>query len=379
MANEEHVRRLLDEGVEAWNAWRESEPDVTPDLIGADLSYADLTRANLIGANLSHTNLIGATLFDTNLSHADLLDTNLNGTNLIGANLIGAFLHNANLIGATLSGADLSRANLTRADLTDALIDRHTNFEGVTVSGETKGLGPWIFNPDRYIIREIEFPPEYRQAGISIMTYFAEVMRDKYPDIPATVQITQEELTCRMTIETDTGHREIVEKTLEEYGLVVSGRRQPAELLPNAIDVFRLENQLSLTKVQLESERRALQLTEQQYSSRIASLEGEVDHLRQLVGDQLCHADRLVDVLEVQAFAPLRSLFDRGLTEADKAEVQRILTAAGQQSPRLLQRLAEQITVGAIGGTIGGVNAALVTPWLKEVAHQLGIVIRLWS
>ena len=308
MANEEHVRRLLKEGVKAWNAWREAELDVTP----------NLTRANLSGATLRE----------------------------------------ANLSGADLSSANLSSANLSGADLTSAQINRQTNFEGVIVSGRTQGVGPWIFNPDQYIIREIEFPPEYRQAGIGIMHYFAEVMRDKYPNIPATVQITQEELTVRMTIETDTGHRDIVERTLEEYGLVVSGQRQPAELLPNAIDVFRLENQLSLTKVQLESERRALQLMEQQYSYRIESLEGEVVHLRQLVGDQLRHADRLVDVLEVQAFAPLRPLLDRGLTEADKAEVQRILTEAGQQSPGLLQRLAEQITSGAIGG----MSAALLTP-----------------
>lgn len=26
MANDEHVRRLLNEGVEAWKAWREAEP-----------------------------------------------------------------------------------------------------------------------------------------------------------------------------------------------------------------------------------------------------------------------------------------------------------------------------------------------------------------
>ena len=209
------------------------------------------------------------------------------------------------------------------------------------------------------------------------MYYFATVLRQKYPDIPATVQITQEKLTVRMTIETDDGHCEIVEKTLEEYGLVVAGQRQPSELLPDAIDVFRLENQLRLTQVQLESERQALQLTEQQYSRRIESLEDEVFYLRELVGGQLRHADRLVDVLEIQAFAPLRVLLDRGLTEADETKVKRVLTEAGQQSPRLLQRLAESITAGAIGGTIGSVNAAFLVPWLQEVAHQLGIVIRL--
>jgi hypothetical protein len=46
MANKEHLRRLLDESVEAWNAWGESKPDVRPDLrgieIGISLHEADL-------------------------------------------------------------------------------------------------------------------------------------------------------------------------------------------------------------------------------------------------------------------------------------------------------------------------------------------------
>lgn len=47
MANEEHVRRLRNEGVEAWNAWRKAEPEVIPDLSGADLIAADLIAADL--------------------------------------------------------------------------------------------------------------------------------------------------------------------------------------------------------------------------------------------------------------------------------------------------------------------------------------------
>jgi hypothetical protein len=37
MANEEHVRRLRDEGVKAWSAWRETKPGVRPHLAGANL------------------------------------------------------------------------------------------------------------------------------------------------------------------------------------------------------------------------------------------------------------------------------------------------------------------------------------------------------
>ena len=36
MANDEHVA-LLKQGVAAWNAWRDENPDIRPDLSGADL------------------------------------------------------------------------------------------------------------------------------------------------------------------------------------------------------------------------------------------------------------------------------------------------------------------------------------------------------
>ncbi len=49
MANEEHLK-ILKQGVEAWNGWREKNPQITPDLSKADLYKADLTGANLNGA-----------------------------------------------------------------------------------------------------------------------------------------------------------------------------------------------------------------------------------------------------------------------------------------------------------------------------------------
>lgn len=54
--------RVLQEGVIAWNTWREMNPDIIPDLSGADLSKMDLrginfSSANLSGANLSYANL----------------------------------------------------------------------------------------------------------------------------------------------------------------------------------------------------------------------------------------------------------------------------------------------------------------------------------
>jgi hypothetical protein len=79
MANEEHVA-LLRQAVEVWNAWREENRDVRP-----DLRRANLRGANLRGANLRRANLRGA-----NLRGANLRGANLRGANLRGANLRGA-------------------------------------------------------------------------------------------------------------------------------------------------------------------------------------------------------------------------------------------------------------------------------------------------
>jgi uncharacterized protein YjbI with pentapeptide repeats len=129
MANDEHVA-LLKQGVAAWNAWRDENPHVHPNLSETDLR-AILINANLSGANLSGADLNGAILTNANLSGANLngaflFQANLAGANLSGAtmlhrtNLSGAFLRRTNLSGAILCGADFSLTELTRADFSDA-------------------------------------------------------------------------------------------------------------------------------------------------------------------------------------------------------------------------------------------------------------------
>jgi len=64
MVNEKHLKL---QGVMTWNAWREANPGVEPNLLGADLS-----RANLRGVDLNKADLGGAKLFRAVLSRAKL-------------------------------------------------------------------------------------------------------------------------------------------------------------------------------------------------------------------------------------------------------------------------------------------------------------------
>ena len=98
MANTEQLE-VLKSGVEAWNRWREKNPDVKIDLRNADLENAKLKAANLGGANLSGANLSAA-----NLERADLREADLSGGNLRKAYLYGARLRSANLERADLGG-----------------------------------------------------------------------------------------------------------------------------------------------------------------------------------------------------------------------------------------------------------------------------------
>jgi hypothetical protein len=116
MANKEHLV-ILEQGVEAWNQWRRENPDVRPDLSGADLSEAglrgaDLRRADLRGADLSGVDLYAANLSGADLGEADLSWAILRGATLSGADLIGADLRGAVLRGVHLRGADFTKATV---------------------------------------------------------------------------------------------------------------------------------------------------------------------------------------------------------------------------------------------------------------------------
>jgi uncharacterized protein YjbI with pentapeptide repeats len=146
MANDEHVA-ILKKGVDAWNAWRAENPHIRPELsranlVGADLSKAnlsgasifatDLSRANLSGADLSWANLSRANLREANLSGADLREAGLSKANLSGADLREAGLSKAKLSGVSLSRANLSRASLAQADLSGADLSK-ANLSGASL------------------------------------------------------------------------------------------------------------------------------------------------------------------------------------------------------------------------------------------------------
>jgi uncharacterized protein YjbI with pentapeptide repeats len=92
MANPEHLQ-ILQQGVEAWNAWRKQHRDITPDFHNAPLSLTNLCQADMHNANLSGADLHGVSFREANLQGADLTDT----TGLLPRQLAGADVSDARL------------------------------------------------------------------------------------------------------------------------------------------------------------------------------------------------------------------------------------------------------------------------------------------
>jgi len=304
---------------------------------GATLVLADLSQADLSGANLSGADLSGADLLLTDFSDADFSGADLSVADLSGANLSNAKLQAASLPQTDLSGADLSKSDLSRTDLSGADLSKSdlsganfsqayaakANFTQANLSGanfllvscneaEFKGsvltgltidtltmtqISPEIIRKfyDTFqlieldksegfvIIRDIELPPPYYQAGLAIINYFAMFLARKYSGGTINVRVEFRRITVAMIIET---HDESVKKQIEElfeiYGLIIQGKLVPEALSKDKKQVMQLEKQILHSEVILESTKKIL-LNNKDGKAIKADIEWLLNHLGRLL------------------------------------------------------------------------------------------------
>jgi uncharacterized protein YjbI with pentapeptide repeats len=132
MAREQHIT-LLRQGFKVWNIWRQQNPQIIPELKGADLTGLKLFKVDFSGVDFSGVDFSGISLYQANLSDANLYKANLITTileeaDLSRANLIESNLKNKKFPKTNLSGANLSRANLNGAKFYTSTKLNNTNF-----------------------------------------------------------------------------------------------------------------------------------------------------------------------------------------------------------------------------------------------------------
>lgn len=120
---------------------------------------------------------------------------------------------------------------------------------------------------DVLINRSLEFPPEHHQAGLGILSYFGTILRDKYPGTKAKVRIEQEGLLVRLIIESSDGNREIIEKALEDYELVVRGEKAPEEFLDDKLKILELRQEIRFAELRIRQQEDMIQFHREQILS----------------------------------------------------------------------------------------------------------------
>jgi len=148
--------KLLTKGVDAWNRWRNDNPDAKIELYGVDLKGSSLKNVNLKGVNLNKSKFCGANLKGANFSLTKIMMADFSEANLEKANFNDAKLSRAKFCRANFKGANLSGANLYESDFSGTnLIDAHlyraafirTNLSGANLTGcKIYGISAWDVN-----------------------------------------------------------------------------------------------------------------------------------------------------------------------------------------------------------------------------------------
>ncbi len=151
MANNEHLK-LLTHGVDHWNEWRKTNPNIIPDLSDANFRGNGFMWANFSDSNFKKADLTGAHLVRTNFCNANMQNANLDGVEWRKSQC---------------SRVDLKCASLRNANLEYSYFD-NANFEGTNLSYTYFNVNS-CDNAKFYnaILKGVHIPDEEPVIGIS--------------------------------------------------------------------------------------------------------------------------------------------------------------------------------------------------------------------
>lgn len=177
------------------------------------------------------------------------------------------------------------------------------------------------------IERSLEFAPEHAQAGIGILSYFSEVLRQKYPDLNVKVRIEQQGTTVLMHVELPSGGVDTIKEELATYFLVVAGKEKPETLLSNPYHVMALENRLQIANMELRMSHRL----NEQLNNDVTQLRESQTRMEESFKQQIAEQGQQI-----------RSLI--GLAERQVGSYERVQLAHISHSASVFERLTSQAT-----------------------------------
>ena len=110
--------------------------------------------------------------------------------------------------------------------------------------------------------RHIEFPPHLKQAGLSALGYFSEIVSEKFPDQEIKIRIEQSgDNSIALSIYSNDGSLlEKIERTYNDYGLVLSGKMPVESFISNEMSQIKLSNKIDLLQLEIRQQQRFIEL-----------------------------------------------------------------------------------------------------------------------
>ncbi|MGI2115405.1 hypothetical protein ACRN9G_17650 [Shewanella frigidimarina] len=247
----------------------------------------------------------------------------------------------------------------------------------------------------KLIERSLEFSPEHYQAGVGILSYFSEILQQKYPDVEAKVKIEQDGLKVRMTVDAPDGSQEIIEEALTNYTLVIAKEIPPESLLEDKLQIHKLKMKLDIAEMEVRNTRTLMMIADSTYKERVGSLEQEIGFMRTSIKDQMqlthkahhliglqCEREKVVSLARIEnqkitlkflaesnrqnikLYEALSKLNNMVNTESvDQVEAKEALTVIQRESPSTFDKLQ-----GALEGTMYGVSGNILFQILQQVS-----------
>ena len=226
------------------------------------------------------------------------------------------------------------------------------------------------------INKYIEFPPDLYLSGVTILDYFGSVLRKKYSGVDVRVRIEQQGFIIKMVIEMPGGIKEEIEQTLQAYGMVIKGETSPDDFFDNKADVIELKQQLSIAKLQLDTQKEILALKNGEIvkaNRRIDYLEEKYTRLQEMFDKTLTSSyqletrwQQLIDKMRAennkiveQALDNLRKAFEKGISISDETYIKEALSIIQKENIGIFKH-----AVDIIKSSISGVSGNLVYNWL---------------
>lgn len=216
------------------------------------------------------------------------------------------------------------------------------------------------------IIREIEFPPNLVEAGLSFLNHFSSIINHKYSGLNIKIRIEQIQNKIRFSITSPNGEMlELIEEDLSNFGKVVKGLMPIADFVKDPLQVLKFNQKMELLALELRMTKQLMQVAEK----NIDSLEKDKVTLFALIDRSFSNIDNNQDIIrqlieENQHNQYLLHALKDIRTELQKKQINSdvIVNALAQiqeASPKKARKVGEHI-VNFFSGTAGGVLVEII-------------------